>query len=606
MKKKVIILSLLILSSLGACNQSQVTSSQESLASLESINSSNSEISSDLSSDESSNESILSMVSSDDSSNTSSDSSSSSNTNQPFLTAEEAQMLVINAGSVDVGYAKTADVTLTASGYDGGIRYDQTMYSQYTTYKDDITIGSGSVHHVVHGADGDVTYNDNFDEVNLIRNYYLIQAIVYENSVFESNTDRTNLFEGSDVGSISDNFQYAQELVSCGAGSKAFDDLYYATVLESTFYYSASQQNGKVALKFYAEAENNDSNQKYIATFTYEFDSKEHGFLQKYVSEQAFYRLDDYESTDDLSTLVPLDYSLETNRITSGELDEFTDEFPIDIDSSFVQSITLSAAETTLEVGETLAIRAVVEPETAVNKSLIFSSTNENVAVVTNDSTGTILALGEGTCEIVALNVESGVEGRISITVTKKAKPDTGDDVAKADLKEALDESLYQILTLVNYCSGAGEFSGTGVLIEKTGSLNSISLSTLSLSDFVYNPKTRVASYVGDDIQDRMSRILPLIDNGNENLSNYYGFVNDKYVYYQSIEEFEIHLATDNTIDYIDVVVRNNAFEPTISAEKFATLTDENIVDELGECPINKWGTVHIYVESQGFVYPDE
>lgn len=533
-------------------------------------------------------------------------SNSSNREETPFLTSQEAQLLVMNAGSVDVNYAKTSTVTLLATGTDNGIPYTQTMNSQYTTYQNDITIGNGEVHHTVHETTGDVLYEDTFDEVNLIRNSYLIEAIVYQNHRFQDSTRQTNLFSGSDVNTMTENFKYAQEFVSCGAGSKAYEDFYYAYTIGATFTYDATLYSNRLLMNFYAEAENEQSNQKYVATFSYEFDSKEHGFLQKYVSEQAFYSLDAYEAATNKEELTPVDYSLETNEITSGTLEVFDGEFPININSSFVQKITLSAATTTIEVGETLAIRAVVEPESAVNKSLIFTSTNENVAVVTNDSTGTIKALKEGTCEIVATNIESGIEGRITITVVKPQIPDTGSDESKADLKAALDQSLYQVLSRATYCAGAGESSGVGVLIDDSKNLNSISLSTIELAKFSYNAKTRVASYVAEDIQTRLSRVIPLLDNNNALLSNYYGFVNNKYVYYQSIEGFEIHLATDNTIDFIDVVVRNNSFSPTVSLAQFATLTDENIIQELGECPINKWGTVHIYYESQGFVYPDE
>ncbi len=533
-------------------------------------------------------------------------SDSSSGTETPFITSQEAQLLVMNAGSVDVNYAKTSTVTLLATGTDNGIPYTQEMNSKYTTYQNDITIGNGEVHHTVHEVTGDELYEDTFDEVNIIRNSYLIEAIVYKNHMFQDSTNQTNLFSGSDVGTMSENFKYAQELVSCGAGSKAYEDFYYAYTIGAAITYDAAQYSNRLVMNFYAEAENEQSNQKYVATFSYEFDSKDHGFLQKYVSEQAFYSLDAYEAATNKDELTPIDYSLETNEITSGTLEVFDGDYPININSSFVQKITLSAATTTIEVGETLAIRAVVEPESAVNKSLIFTSTNENVAVVTNDSTGTIRALKEGTCDIIATNIESGIEGRITITVIKPQVPDTGSDESKTDLKVALDKSLYQVLSRAIYCAGAGESSGVGVLIDDSKNLNSISLSTIELAKFAYNAKTRVASYVAEDIQTRLSRVIPLLDNGNELLSNYYGFVNNKYVYYQTIEGFEIHLATDNTIDFIDVVVRNNSFSPTVSSSKFATLTDENIIEELGECPINKWGTVHIYYESEGFVYPDE
>ena len=223
-------------------------------------------------------------------------SDSSSGTETPFITSQEAQLLVMNAGSVDVNYAKTSTVTLLATGTDNGIPYTQEMNSMYTTYQNDITIGNGEVHHTVHEATGDELYEDTFDEVNIIRNSYLIEAIVYKNHMFQDSTKQTNLFSGSDVGTMSENFKYAQELVSCGAGSKAYEDFYYAYTIGAAITYDAAQYSNRLVMNFYAEAENEQSNQKYVATFSYEFDSKDHGFLQKYVSEQAFYSLDAYEA----------------------------------------------------------------------------------------------------------------------------------------------------------------------------------------------------------------------------------------------------------------------------------------------------------------------
>ena len=62
-----------------------------------------------------------------------------------------------------------------------------------------------------------------------------------------------------------------------------------------------------------------------------------------------------------------------------------------------VTSITLSETEKTLTVGETIELVATVLPENAYNKSLIWSSDNEEIATVSN---GVITAMSPGECDI--------------------------------------------------------------------------------------------------------------------------------------------------------------------------------------------------------------
>ncbi len=62
-----------------------------------------------------------------------------------------------------------------------------------------------------------------------------------------------------------------------------------------------------------------------------------------------------------------------------------------------VTSITLSETDKTLTVGETFELVATVLPENAYDKSLIWSSDNEEIATVSN---GVITAMSPGECDI--------------------------------------------------------------------------------------------------------------------------------------------------------------------------------------------------------------
>ncbi len=514
--------------------------------------------------------------------------------------------MIINAEKVDINTAKRNKVDITSFGYDGGEPYEQELTANYTTYQGDLTIGTGSVHHDILNVSGEVedTFEDTFNEVSMIKNnMYFMHAIDYQNNIFEDETSQINLLTAGNVEDLESTIETAQAQVSCGAGSKAYEDLYYVSALGADLSYTVSAAlTQAISLTIWAEYDAEQSNQKFLGRYDYVFDSEAHGFLSKYTATQAFYSLDQYTAAEDKTTIMPVQLSSETNVVTQGTLDVFDGELPIDMESTFVQSIELSLyGGNTMEVGEVASLSARILPETAINKALTFTSTNENVIVIRNDSTGTIEAMGPGTCEVIATNIESGVEGRISITVNPKAKPDTGSDEEKADLKVALDKALYSVFAKETYCVGAGEFSGSPVLFTE-GNLNQISLSTLDIANFIYNPRTRTAEYVGDDIQERISKLLPLKNNGLDHLSNYYGFALGDSVCFQAIDSFIIHLGMENEISYIEVKVRNNYFDPEITEEEFLELTDDNIVEKLGECAINKWGSVTVYYENAGTI----
>ena len=65
--------------------------------------------------------------------------------------------------------------------------------------------------------------------------------------------------------------------------------------------------------------------------------------------------------------------------------------------------------------GDTVTLTTTVEPSDAANKSIVWSSSNEEVATV--DQNGKVTAVGQGTVSIKAMNDDSGVYGEQVITV---------------------------------------------------------------------------------------------------------------------------------------------------------------------------------------------
>ena len=83
-----------------------------------------------------------------------------------------------------------------------------------------------------------------------------------------------------------------------------------------------------------------------------------------------------------------------------------------------VEGITLNATEQTLTEGETFALTASVTPENATNKSLAWTSSDENVATV--DANGLVTAVKEGTATITA-KANDGSNASAQCTITVKA-----------------------------------------------------------------------------------------------------------------------------------------------------------------------------------------
>ena len=86
-----------------------------------------------------------------------------------------------------------------------------------------------------------------------------------------------------------------------------------------------------------------------------------------------------------------------------------------------VSSISLDIHEITLDIGQTKMPIVTMFPKTALDKSEVWTSSDEKVATVT--SSGTIRAVGEGKCVVtVTSGSNSKVSSKVSVTVTGKPK----------------------------------------------------------------------------------------------------------------------------------------------------------------------------------------
>ena len=80
-----------------------------------------------------------------------------------------------------------------------------------------------------------------------------------------------------------------------------------------------------------------------------------------------------------------------------------------------VTGITLSSSSKTVEYGSTAQITATVTPANATNRTVIWASSNESVATVSN---GTITAVAVGSATITAKTVDGGFTATCAVSVT--------------------------------------------------------------------------------------------------------------------------------------------------------------------------------------------
>ena len=94
---------------------------------------------------------------------------------------------------------------------------------------------------------------------------------------------------------------------------------------------------------------------------------------------------------------------------------------PSDADKK-VTSITISQTEATLKPNDTMQLEATVYPTDAANKKILWTSSNEDVAIVTDE--GFVLAMTEGEADIIAEASDgTGIKAMCHLTVENEKKP---------------------------------------------------------------------------------------------------------------------------------------------------------------------------------------
>lgn len=102
----------------------------------------------------------------------------------------------------------------------------------------------------------------------------------------------------------------------------------------------------------------------------------------------------------------------------------------VNVWSTDTDGVTLSQNLVNVTVGDSAQVSAVVSPENASDKSLIWSSSNEAIAKVASD--GTIMGISSGIATVYATTVDGGYRAGCAVNVIPLGDFDvTGDDVFK-------------------------------------------------------------------------------------------------------------------------------------------------------------------------------
>ena len=113
------------------------------------------------------------------------------------------------------------------------------------------------------------------------------------------------------------------------------------------------------------------------------------------------------------------DTTIKAIVIGPGKMDSEIVEFTYAVEEPTTVAVTgvsITEGDQTLEIGQTVQLTAVVEPENATNKNVTWSSSDEAVATVS--ATGLVTAVAEGTATITVTTEDGNKTDSITITIT--------------------------------------------------------------------------------------------------------------------------------------------------------------------------------------------
>ena len=187
-----------------------------------------------------------------------------------------------------------------------------------------------------------------------------------------------------------------------------------------------------------------------------------------------------------------------TATITAKTENGITAVCQVKVNDVTVKSLSLNEESISMEEGDTVDLVAAVLPEDAANKTVTWTSSNSNIATVSN---GTVKAKSKGTATITATTV-NGISASCSVTVNEVMPISVSLDKTSCSLSEGESEQLKATISPNNAKdkSIVWSSSNSGVVYVSNGNVTAISKGTATITATTVNGISASCSFTVNEI----------------------------------------------------------------------------------------------------------
>lgn len=231
-----------------------------------------------------------------------------------------------------------------------------------------------------------------------------------------------------------------------------------------------------------------------------------------------------------------------------------------------VESVSLDETSALLKVGDGLQLTATVLPEEATDKSVTWTSSDEDVAMVDD---GYVLAVGAGTATITVTTNDGGMTATCEITVSEGTEPvialsDTSLDFGEVEIGET--QSLTFTLTPANLTSD----------LTITVDNAKYTVSPATIAQDATTPETITVTAAPTALSDDMTGLLTICGGGlaEEYTVELTATVVGKNPNLIVEDPFEMEVTTEKTLEDLYLTDSDGKVSITVSDETIAKIED--------------------------------
>lgn len=155
-----------------------------------------------------------------------------------------------------------------------------------------------------------------------------------------------------------------------------------------------------------------------------------------------------------------------------------------------VNGVTLNQTNIALEPGQTAVLEATVLPNNATNRSLVWSTSNAQVATVSN---GTVKAAGEGNA-VISATAHNGVSASCNVRVSYKNKVSNQTELNQALSSEMITEIVYTsdsegriVIPSGNYADKTLEIDAPNAEVTNNGQFKKVTINQIAENTYEEN-----------------------------------------------------------------------------------------------------------------------